>query len=144
MNSIKTLGLILVSIIGATVNGQNISVKSPDNKITVTVSNDKILSYTVTYNGRNIINPSPLGFELKDEPVMKGDFGIIDQSLKNFNETWIPVVKSKHARIENHYNELQLILKEKTGQMRQMDLFVRAYNDGAAFRYKLYRGAKVR
>ena len=45
--------------------------------------------------------------------------------------------------IENHYNELQLTLKEKTGQMRQLELFVRAYNDGAAFRYKLYRGAKV-
>ncbi len=143
MNSIKTLGLIIVSIFGSTLNGQNISVKSPDNKIIVTISNDNNLSYSVTYNGRNIINPSSLGFEFKDEPVMKGDFTIIEQSIKNFNETWIPVVKSKHAEIENHYNELQLILKEKTGQMRQMDFFVRAYNDGAAFRYKLYRGANA-
>jgi alpha-glucosidase len=143
MNSIKTLGLILVTFFAVTLHGQNISVKSPDNKIIVTVSNDKILSYTVTYNGRNIINPSPLGFELKDEPLLKGDFVIIDQSQKNFNETWIPVVRSKHAEIENHYNELQLLLKEKTGQMRQMEFFVRAYNDGAAFRYKLYRGAKA-
>ena len=97
MNSIKTLGLILVSIIGSTLNGQNISVKSPDNNIIVTVSNNIILTYTVTFNGRNIINPSPLGFEFKDEPVMTGDFTIVEQSLKNFNETWIPVVKSKHA-----------------------------------------------
>lgn len=143
MNSKKTLGLIFLLIIGLTLNGQNISVKSPDSKIIVTINNDNNLSYSVTFNGRNIINPSPLGFEFKDEPVMKGDFTIIDQSIKNFNETWIPVVKSKHAEIENHYNELQLTLKEKTGQMRQLDFFVRAYNDGAAFRYKLYRGARA-
>ena len=51
--------------------------------------------------------------------------------------------KSKHAEIINNYNELKLTLKEKSGPMRQMELYVRAYNDGAAFRYKLLRSAKV-
>ncbi len=74
---------------------------------------------------------------------MTGDFTIADQSIRSFNETWIPVVKSKHAAIANNYNELQLTLKEKSGAMRQMELFVRAYNDGAAFRYKLLRSGKI-
>ena len=52
-------------------------------------------------------------------------------------------MKSKHAEVVNNYNELQLTLKEKSGPMRQMEFFVRAYNDGAAFRYKLLRSAKV-
>jgi len=84
-----------------------------------------------------------MGFELKEEPVMTGNFVILDQSTKNFNETWKPVVKSKHAEVLNNYNELLLSLKEKSGPMRQMEIQVRAYNDGLAFRYKLLRAAKA-
>jgi alpha-glucosidase len=138
----KSLFLILI-LTGVISNAQNITVKSPDNNISVSIDNDEKLTYTVTYKGRNVINPSQLGFELRDESVMDGNFTIADQSVKNFNETWIPVVKSKHAEIINNYNELQLSLKEKSGQMRQMEFYVRAYNDGAAFRYKLSRSAKV-
>jgi len=135
--------LILLIIFGAKISAQTISVKSPDNKIEVTIANNEKLIYSVSYNGRNIINPSRLGFEFKDELAMIGDFIIVDQSVKNFKETWIPVVKSKHAEILNSYNELQLILKEKSGPMRQMEFFVRVYDDGAAFRYKLSRSAKA-
>ena len=135
--------LLLLIFSCVIINAQIVKVKSPDNKIEFTItSNDKLI-YSVTYNGRIIINPSQLGFELKDELPMTGDFIIVNQSVKEFNETWIPVVKSKHAEIINSYNELQLTLKEKSGSMRQMDFFVRAYNDGAAFRYKLSRSGKV-
>ena len=135
--------LILFILIGAIANSQTISVRSPDNKIEVTIANYEKLIYSVSYDGRDIINPSRLGFEFKDELAMIGDFTIIDQSVKNFKESWIPVVKSKHAEILNSYNELHLILKEKSGPMRQMEFFVRAYDDGAAFRYKLSRSAKA-
>ena len=124
-------------------NAQRISVKSPDNNIIITVLNNESLSYTITYKGQNIVNPSALGFELKDESPMNANFNLVSQSLKSFNETWTPVVKSKHAKIINHYNELQLILKEKSGPMRQLELYFRAFNDGAAFRYKLSRSSKI-
>jgi len=142
MNTIKQSLLIIFSFIGVITYGQNITVTSPDKNIAVTIGNGDSLTYSVAYHGRIIVNPSNLGFELKNEPAMNGNFAILDQSNKNFNETWIPVVKSKHAEILDNYNELQLILKEKSGQMRQMEFYVRAYNDGAAFRYKLSRSAK--
>ncbi len=143
MNSNRIFLLLLLTIISATSNAQNITVKSPDNNIAITISNDENLSYSVTFHNRSIVNPSQLGFEFKDEPAMTGNFTVINQKVENFNETWIPVVKSKHSEIINHYNELQLTLKEKSGPMRQMELYVRAYNDGAAFRYKLSRSAKI-
>ncbi len=34
-------------------------------------------------------------------------------------------------------------LKEKSDPMREMVLYVRAYNDGAAFRYKLLRAVRL-
>jgi alpha-glucosidase len=134
---------ILVIFLGAIANAQIITIKSPNSKIEITISNNEKLTYSVSYNGKAIINPSQMGFEFKDELPMTGNFTILDQSVKNFNETWIPVVKSKHAEVVNNYNELQLTLKEKSGPMRQMEFFVRAYIDGAAFRYKLSRSAKV-
>ena len=138
----KSLALLFL-ILSVISNGQILTVKSPDGKINVTITNNDILGYSVSYNGRAIINPSRLGFEFKDELAMTGNFILVDQSVKSFNETWVPVVKSKHAEIVNNYNELQLTLKEKSDPMRQMELFVRAYNDGAAFQYKLLRSGKV-
>jgi alpha-glucosidase len=143
MNTIKKNLLLVLFMTGVLANGQEISVKSPDSNITITISNNEKLTWSVSWRSRNIVDPSPMGFELKNEDAMTGNFTILDQSLKNFNETWIPVVRSKHAEIINNYSELKLILKEKSGPMRQMELCVRAYNDGAAFRYKLMRSPVV-
>jgi alpha-glucosidase len=136
------LPLLLLTAI--TAKGQNVIVKSPDNNIAVTIGNGDKLTWSVTWHDRAIINPSVLGFEFKDEEAMSGNFTIMDQSVTSTNEKWFPVVKSKHAEVLNNYNELRLLLKEKSGPMRLMELYIRAYNDGAAFRYKLYRGAGVR
>lgn len=135
--------VLLLIITCCSASAQTITVKSPDNKIEVTVKNGDTLLYSVSFNGKTIIKPSRLGFELKEEHAMTGNFKIVNQSVKNFNETWIPVVKSKHAQVVNNYNELLVSLKEKTDPMRQMELFVRAYNDGAAFRCRLFRSGKV-
>src|SRR5664279_4323212 len=135
--------LLLLFFASALASAQTLIVKSPDQKIEFRLRNGEKLDYSVSFNGRPILNPSQLGFELKDELAMTGHFGIIDQSVKSFNETWIPVVKSKHAEVINNYNEFQLSLKENSGQMRQMEFFVRVFNDGAAFRCKLLRSGKV-
>jgi len=38
-----------------------------------------------------------MGFEFKNEPAMNGGLTILDQSVKYVNESWKPVVKSKHS-----------------------------------------------
>ena len=143
MNLIKIFLVLLITLVGAKADGQAITVKSPDNSIVITINNDEKLNYSVTFHERSIVNSSQLGFELKDEPAMTGNFAIQDQSLKNFSEKWIPVVKSKHSEILNSYNELLLSLREKSGPMRQLGMEIRAYNDGVAFRYKLLRAARA-
>ena len=142
MNKIKISLLLILLGIGTLARSQNIEVKSPDNNIVVTINNDEKLTYSVTYHDRNIVNLSQLGFEFKDEPACTGNFSILDQSVENVSETWVPVVNSKHSEVLNHFNELHLSLREKSGPMRQLELFVRAYNDGAAFRFKLSRSNK--
>jgi alpha-glucosidase len=138
----KTIFLLFLMISGS-VTAQKLSVKSPDEKIEVNISNYEKLIYSVNFKGNPVINPSILGFEFRDEPAMSGNFAVVDQSVKKFDETWVPVIKSKHSEILNNYNEMHLMLKEISGAMRQMELFIRAYNDGVAFRYFLSRSTKI-
>lgn len=140
----KNLSLSVIAVlISISAAAQDFTVKSPRSNIVVTISNKEILSYSVKLNDRDIITPSKLGFELKDEPAMAGNFEILENSVTGIDESWIPAVKSKHSSVKNNCNELRLLLREKSNPMRKMELFVRAYNDGAAFRYHLLRAAKV-
>lgn len=125
------------------VSAQKVSVTSPDGNITFNLVNESSLSYSVTFRGREVVNLSALGFEFRNEEPMKGNFEMKSEPVKNYDEKWVPVVKSKHAEITNKYNELKVSLKEKSGPMREMDLEVRVYDDGAAFRYHLSRAALV-
>ena len=135
--------VLLLSVNVLTIHSQNIIVTSPDKNISVTITNAEKLSYSVNFNNRAILNPSALGFEFQGEAKLDSNFAIIAQNTETINETWKPVVKSKHAEITNNFNELTLCMKEKSGALRQIDLQVRVYNDGAAFRYKLYRSEMI-
>jgi len=143
MKLIRISAMILFAGTCVITNARDISIQSPDNKITVTVSNGEDLTWSITRQGREILKPSGMGFDFKDEEPMTGNFSIVDQSIRSANETWIPVVKSKHSEIVDNYNELHLVLNESLGARRNIELFVRVYNDGVAFRYKLSRSAKI-
>ena len=141
--SFKKLKLgILVIFIAAFCHAQDFQVSSPDKKITVTIKNGDQISYSVSFSGKPVIAQSALGFEFKSEPPMNQGFAVTDQKEQNINETWKPVVKSKHAEVLNSCNELVLMLKEKKELMRQMELTFRVFNDGVAFRTELYRSEK--
>jgi alpha-glucosidase len=143
MNAFRFLASALILFNGLNAHAQDLKVSSPDRNITVTVRNGDVLTYSIQYGQQDIIKTSGLGFELKGEPAMKGNFEIIAQKTNLVNETWKPVVASKHSEITDHHQELQITLREKSGQRRQMELFFRVFNDGVAFRYKLSRSEKI-
>ncbi|HZK97613.1 MAG TPA: glycoside hydrolase family 97 protein [Prolixibacteraceae bacterium] len=142
MNLRKSKLCILFLLIASLCDAQNLQLSSPDKKISVSIKNGDELSYSVMFNGKSVIQESALGFEFKAEPAMNKEFEVIGKQERTINETWKPVVRSKHAEVINNCNELQIMLKEKTGLMRQMELTFRAFNDGVAFRTKLYRSEK--
>lgn len=118
---------------------QDYTVSSPDGHITLKVSNKSDLTYSVSLDGKSLIGTSPMGFELKDETPMTGNFTVENNAkVENGVEAWTPVVRQKHAQCSVPYNELKLNLKEKDGQYRRMDVAFRVTNDAVAFRYTLY------
>lgn len=122
---------------------QTVNLKSPDGQISLNINLSGELSYSVSYKGNQLINPSPLGFEFKGEPGMQSGFSLLNTPKSSLRrDSWTPVVKNKHARIDVEWNEIHLDLVEKEGERRKMDLFFRAYDNGVAFRYRLY-GSKT-
>lgn len=130
---------IVALLLSTPVLAQEYSVTSPDGHISLTVSNQATLSYSIQLDGKTLIAPSPMGFQLKGEPDMKGNFQVEnDAKVKGGVEAWTPVVRNKHAQCEVPYQELTLNLKEKDGNYRRMDVVFRVMNDGVAFRYTLF------
>lgn len=116
---------------------------SPDGKIVLEVDNGKTLTYTVSFEGKQMIAKSPMGFEFVNERPMNGAFAVLNEvKAEPMVESWTPVVKAKHASVSVPYTSLMLKLKEKKGDARRMDLCFRVMNDGVALRYTLYPGKK--
>lgn len=110
------------------------SVKSPDGKLIFNLLNQNgNLSYNVNYEDKSIILTSQLG-------ISNWEKGLILEKTENVSEdTQWQSVYGERAQIKDHYNECTYTLKkEKTSN--KLQLIVRAYNSGIAFRYN-YEGS---
>ena len=125
-------------------SAQTFTLQSPDGQVSLDINLSDALSYSVSYKGKQVINPSPLGFEFQNEAAMQKGFNLLNtpQSVLQ-NDSWTPVVKNKHAKIDMQWNETYIALVEKEGERRRMDIFFRAYNNGVAFRYQLYSSQTI-
>lgn len=132
-------------------------VSSPDGNYTIKVNG---MTYSVSYKDKLIIPHGQLGVDIDNrlfESALAVPRGIhenwcSDLALKSVDcqksvdTTWIPLY-GENARIRDHYN--QLVLHYEKGSDGQgvvaegydkrkyyaMDIIVRAYNEGIAFRY---------
>ena len=112
-------------------------VDSPDGKITVEVIiKEGIPYYQVSYGQEMIIDLSKLGFEFKNADPMNANFKVTTKIFSVVDEKWKPVYGTA-SLIRNHFNELNVSLKEKSSLKREMDIIFRVYDDGIGFRYVL-------
>ena len=119
------------------ISAQAQQLQSPDKQLVMTFSllSDGTPSYTLSYKGKEVIKPSTLGFELKnDKKSLRNDFAIADTKTATFDESWKPVW-GEVASIRNHYNELAVTLNQKETQ-RKMVIRFRLFNEGLGFRYE--------
>lgn len=134
----KKLIISLFSIIMVANASAGEKLTSPDGNITVDfgLSAAGRPTYSVTFKGEEIIRPSGMGFQLKDAEPMTDGFGIDSITRSGADETWTPVW-GENSSIRNHYEAMTVFMSQATdaGQSRKLNIELRAYNDGAAFRY---------
>lgn len=114
---------------------QKRSVASPDGKLKfiLNVSPEKV-TYGIEYRKQQLFENSMLGLDFDS-----GEFGaglkVGKVRRKKIDETYDLVV-GKVSRARNHCNEMIVPLVEKVGMERSVNLIVRVFNDGIAFRYE--------
>lgn len=121
---------------------KQLHVQSPDEQLAISFTlqdnarHQGVPSYKVLYKGRPLLHTSQLGLELEGMPSLLSGFLIKEYEMKEVNEQWEPVYGERSV-IADHYNALQITLKESNGLGRKLLLEFRAYNEGIAFQYIL-------
>ena len=121
------------------------TVTSPNGnvKLTFSLSETGQPTYEMAYKDKAVIKPSHLGLELaKDKHASKGEqetdlmdgFKVTNTQTSTFDETWKPVW-GETATIRNHYNELQVNLRQEATD-RDIIIRFRVYDDGMGLRYE--------
>lgn len=133
-------------------------VTSPDGKMELSFALDNGRpTYTLRVDGKMVVAPSHLGYQLKKENGEKStdfdwkpsratdkeasrkadffsDFTLEKFENNSFDETWKPVW-GEESSIRNHYNELLVQLKQ-TKNNRFLNIRFRLFDDGLGFRYE--------
>ena len=110
--------------------------KSPDGNIIFSIQNNSSgLSYSITYKERELISKSSLSLDFLET----GEFGkniiIANPQISEIDEVYDLIV-GKNKKIKNHCMEMVVPLTEQTSFHRHINLIIRAFNDGVAFRYE--------
>lgn len=113
-----------------------LSIHSPDGRVVVdaALGADGGLRYDVAYAGAPVIAPSPVGLTLADQPI--GGLRILATDRREGHDVYAPV-QGKTSQVDDAYSELTIHAQEGEGKGRRIDLVLRAYNGGAAFRLVL-------
>ncbi|MBD3349646.1 MAG: glycoside hydrolase family 97 protein [Candidatus Eisenbacteria bacterium] len=128
---------VLAHASDAAPSGETLS--SPDGRIRLVFSLDEgAPGYSVSRDGREVIRPSRLGYRLRGAPPLEGGFAPAGTSRRSFDEVWRPVW-GKASEARNHYNELEVRLRESGPPGRELSIVFRAFDDGVAFRYRVPR-----
>lgn len=113
-------------------------VSSPDRQLSITFELTQGKPYyKISWHGRQILQPSRMGFELADGQL-NSDFKIVATQRRTHDDTWAEVWGEEDS-VKNHYNELAISLVQRSGKQRRMDIIFRVFNDGMGFRYVIPR-----
>lgn len=134
----KLFTVLITILLCNTVFSQLYNTVSPDKNIRITfrLDNKGTPQYSITFGKTSFLKWSDLGLNLKGSGLLNSNFKVASVSRKLIDETY-PIISGKSKYGRNYCNETRISLEEKSGSPRKLDLYFRAYNDGAAFRYGL-------
>lgn len=132
---IHILLIIQVLFLPARSMAEDIKVLSPDGHINVVFSiNDGKPVYKLSVGNRTPISNARLGLKLDKDynqvfKVLNTQYREVDEA---YEMTWW-----KNRVIRNHYSEVLIRLEDVANHSKRLDIELRVYNDGIAFRYSI-------
>ena len=115
-----------------------LEIKSPDQKISFSLQNkmgmEDGLFYSVRYDDRAVVEQSKLGITCNGDNWNK-QLEATTSPIQLHDTTWTPVY-GERDRVRDKYNESVISITREGRKFPVLQLIVRAYNSGIAFRYK--------
>jgi alpha-glucosidase len=128
----KLIGLFVVLLMSSQLlsaqKSKVIEIKSPDNKIALTLEVGVKTLWSVQCDGQQIIAPSGIALQLEGGEVLGDNATISSSKTEKFDQV-ITAINYKKAKIADQYNQLTINCKGDYG------LIFRVYNDGVAYRF---------
>ncbi len=119
----------LLSLLEFTLAAQEFQLHSPDGDLSVVVTVDEFITYSVSYKGEPLVASSGISMDVTIGEVPAGPFIMKDSKQESVRNEIRPVVRLKQEVIPDHYNATQLTFQNG------FQLHFRAYDDGIAYRF---------
>jgi alpha-glucosidase len=126
---------LIITILGglcAAVQAAEIKVSSPDGKAVITMTDAGGLSYTVAFDGREVVAKSRFGI-IADDVDLGAAVKLVKTSSHKIHESY--AIFGGHSEAKNNCRETTVSIRSAAGENYELD--VRAYNDGVALRARL-------
>lgn len=141
MTSLSRLGLLctglLLGYVLPSAAQERIETHSPNGKLTITVDMEQgAPNYEITYQDRPVVLKSALGINGNGE--WTHDMQIAEVTRSSCDTTWKPLY-GERSEIPDRYNQ-SIIRFTQAGHLSTLQLEIRAYNEGIAFRYLFPEG----
>jgi len=124
---------------------RDFQLRSPNGQVAVTVGLKEMRTpyprgvrpyYRIGFNGATVVRDSWLGLDLKGGPPLARDFVLLGWEASSGDERYrLPY--GTRGELRNAYRQGVLRLRESAPSGRRLDLVFRAYDEGAAFRYRI-------
>jgi alpha-glucosidase len=122
--------ILLVSL--CAIHAAEVRVISPDRKIVIAVTDVGGLSYSILFDGREVVSKSRFGI-VADGVDLGVDVKLGKSSSRKIRESY--EMFGGHSRAENNCSETTVPVRSASGEAYELD--VRAYDDGVALRSRL-------
>ncbi|MCX6631272.1 MAG: glycoside hydrolase family 97 N-terminal domain-containing protein [Candidatus Solibacter sp.] len=128
---------LLAVCFAAGLAAQPLVLSSPSGKVAVAVevSGGRAV-YSVSFQGREAIRPSALGLGLEGAARLDSNFRLVRSTRSEARDSWKPPY-GERAEFPDRYNALTVELREEIPPRRTLAIEFRAYDEGAAFRYRV-------
>lgn len=103
-------------------------IQSPDKRITVTVNTGSHTTYSVDFDGKRILDPSPISMTFDNGLTIGRNMNVKEVKRGSFDKTLKPVVRQKSSTVRDNHNSMRLISDN-------YNIEFRVYDDGLAYRF---------
>lgn len=131
------LPLLLVALLASSAFAKEATLKSPDQKIKITISDQSSSPhYSISFNGKPVIEQSRLGFRFKSQAPFDDGFVISEVTRSQTDSQWQQPWGERQTVVDKH-NEIAVTFNKPAPHAGTYTVRFKAFDSGVGFRYEV-------